>query len=98
MKARRLLIFLLTVSLFATVGCQKQENDIVLIPYTQPAVDKKPITVNIASKIIHLREDCIHIGRTSPENLRYAEHTSDNVNTLLDMEYRFCEVCSAPAE
>ncbi|MBQ7365190.1 MAG: hypothetical protein IJW46_06300 [Clostridia bacterium] len=93
MKLRLFLIFLLILTLFAPVGCAQEDSSVILLPYSQPSVDKKAITVNISSLVIHRSEVCHHIANTDEDNLRYVEDTSDAINALLDMGYRFCSSC-----
>lgn len=93
---KRFLLFLLILSLFAPVGCTKSESTIVLLPFSQPVVDKKALTVNISSKTIHFESTCRHVENAKEENLRSLEDTTDNVNTLLSMDYTLCSACYHP--
>ncbi|MBR2987441.1 MAG: hypothetical protein IKC63_05430 [Clostridia bacterium] len=101
MKARRFLIFLLILTLFAPVGCEKAESTIELVPYTQPSVDAMPptvraIAVNISSRTIHLDPACPHVEHALAANLRSTAES--NVNTLLGMGYRLCASCSVETD
>ena len=96
MILKRCLLLLLILSLFAPVGCEKAESTIVLLPYSQPSVDKKAIPVNISSKTVHFDHNCTHVKNAKEENLRSLDHTTDNINTLLSMGYTLCKTCRDP--
>ena len=88
-------LFLLFIALlFAPVGCAERKSTVELSPYQQPSVDKNGLAVNVTTKKIHFDTECRHVKSTKEDNLRYAEHTTDNVNTLFSMGYTLCETCS----
>lgn len=93
---KRFLILLLILSLFAPVGCEKEQSTVILLPYSQPVVDKKALTVNIASKTVHFDPACRHVTNAKEDNLRYTDDTTDGVNTLLSMGYTLCDTCYHP--
>lgn len=88
------LFLLLIAILLAPVGCAESKSTVELYPYVQPSVDKTGLVINISTRKIHFDPDCYHVKGAKEENLRYATHTSDNVNILFSMDYTFCKTCS----
>ena len=88
------LFLLLAAILVAPVGCSDRESAIEVYPYLQPSVDKTGLAVNISTHKIHIDTECRHVKNSKEDNLRYTEHTTENVNTLFSMGYTLCQDCS----
>lgn len=91
---KRITLLILTALLLFATGCESEESTLELLPYTESAAQTDGIACNVTTLKLHFDPDCYHVRLADPDHLRYAEDTTDTVNTLYSMGYTRCEDCS----